>query len=542
MPDPSSTITSPYSPDLADVRAWLEKMLASMKLVELVVAVMALLTRMRDINSELSKQVAHLRRRRPRSETLDRLERQLAFAFAAAAIAASDPLKAAASPRPPRSRVRHPGRVALPADLERIVIENLVPPQMRICPICGTEMRTVAHSICETLEVIPARVVVHQRRDETVACPHDDAIVSAPTPPQLVERGKLGTTLIVEALADKYIEHMPIERQCLRYARAGVEIAPQTLGRGVAASIDLIVALARVIEVQTREPGLLGTDATTIPVLDRDAPDGIRLGTMWCWTRARWVTFFYSPIGNSDSVRRFLGDDLCRAVQCDGTSVTTFIERAGGSRPGCWAHGRRRLAECARGGDFLALEGLRLIQPLFEIERTATFAGDSPEARLARRHDHSAPVVAGIRAWIDLHRGQTPPKTPLGQALGYLHRQWNRLTLFLTDGNIELTNNRRERELRKLVLGRRNWLFTWEDLGGERTASILSVVATCVAHDVNPRAYLHLLIKLLVAGWPQAKIRDLLPDRILTTYPELYVGERPALTGPPGTPAIPAPA
>jgi hypothetical protein len=98
--------------------------------------------------------------------------------------------------------------------------------------------------------------------------------------------------------------------------------------------------------------------------------------------------------------------------------------------------------------------------------------------------------------------------------------------LFLDDGNVELTNNRRERELRRLVLGRKNWLFTWLDEGGERTASILSIVATCIAHDVNPRAYLHRVTKLVVDGWPNAKLRDLLPDRMLAAFPELFIGER----------------
>ncbi len=396
--------------------------------------------------------------------------------------------------------------------------------------------------MCEILDVIPARVVVLQRKDERMVCPHDDAIVSAPTPPQLVERGKLGTTLIAEALCDKYIEHQPIEGQCLRYLRTGITIAPQTLGRSVAAAIDLIAAVAKLIEAETRGPGLLGTDATGIPILDRDAPDGISTGTMWAWTNACWVTFFYSPHGDSDSVRRFLGDDLRRTVQCDGTNVITFIERSGGKRPGCWAHGRRRLVESARAGDLLALEGLRLIQRLFAIERLAAMAGDTPQARHARRTEHSRPVLDEIRAWVDHQRGVIPPSTPLGQALGYIHRQWKRLVLFLEDGDIELTNNRRERELRKLALGRRNWLFTWGGLGGERTAQILTVVATCVAHDINPRAYLHVVTKLLVEGWPQSKLRDLLPDRIRAAHPELYVGERLLLTPADGTaPLLPAP-
>ena len=102
--------------------------------------------------------------------------------------------------------------------------------------------------------------------------------------------------------------------------------------------------------------------------------------------------------------------------------------------------------------------------------------------------------------------------------------------LFLEDGNIEATNNRRERELRRLILGRKNWLFTWLDVGGERTAAILTIIATCIAHDVNPRPYLHLVTRLIGQGWPNARLRDLLPDRILVAHPELCVGEGAAPT------------
>lgn len=529
-----SSITSPYAPDLAQVRAWLERMVAALRFVEIVTAVVYLIGRMRDANTELAKQLASLRRRRPRSETLERLERQLLLPLGVVA----KTVKPAAptdqeGERPKRSRRgRHPGRGELPAHLERVQVENRVPDEQRCCPICGCEMTTAGHSTCEILEVIPARVIVIERRDERVACPHDDTIVSAPTPPAIVERGKLGDTLIVEALSDKYLEHLPIERQCLRFARAGVDVASQTLGRSVATAIDLLTPVAKLIEEQTRGPGFLGTDATGLPILDPDAPAGIRTGTMWCWTNARWVTFFYSRSGDADSVRRFLGDDLARTVQCDGTSITNFIERAGGRRPGCWSHARRGLVEAAQSGDQIALEGVRIISRLFAVERASLLAGDTAEERRARRIEHTRPVLDELRVWLDEKRALIPPQTPLGRALGYLHRQWARLVLFVDDGNIEATNNRRERELRRLVLGRKNWLFTWMDLGGQRTANILTIVATCIAHDVNPRAYLHRVTHLIVHGWPQSRLRDLLPDRMITSHPELLVREHAALGAP----------
>jgi transposase len=505
----------------------MEEMIRTLRFAELVVAVIAFIARMCEVNRELTKKLAELRRRQPQSETLERLQRQLLLPLGVlVAVPQEPPAAELESARPRRSRKgRHPGRAAFPAWLPRVEVENPVPPERRICPACGAQMTTVDHSRCEVLNVIPARVVVEVRLDERVACPKDDRIASAPTPPTIVERGKLGDTLIVEATCDKYLEHTPVERQCTRFAREGVEVAPQTLGRGVAAHIDLLRPVARLIEEQTRAPGLLGTDATGIPILDPEVVDGIRTGAMWCWTNARWVTFVYSQSADSASVRRFLGDVLARTVQCDGTSVTSFLERAGGKRPGCWSHGRRRLVEAARGGDLLALEGLRKIAAIFAVEKESRLAGDTAEQRKVRRQAFSQPILEDLRQWVTEQRERIPPKTPLGRAVGYLHRQWKRLVLFLEDGNLEATNNRRERELRRLVLGRRNWLFTWLDVGGERTAAILTIVATCIAHDVNPRRYLHLITRLIVQGWPNKDLRELLPDRMLVTHPELFIGD-----------------
>jgi len=103
---------------------------------------------------------------------------------------------------------------------------------------------------------------------------------------------------------------VPVERQCSRLERYGVHIAPSTLGRGVCATIDLLAPVARLIQTQTRGPALLGTDATLIPILDPTTSEGIRNGTMWCWTNARWVSFVYASRGDSDSVCTFLGGKL----------------------------------------------------------------------------------------------------------------------------------------------------------------------------------------------------------------------------------------
>src|SRR5688572_23099184 len=121
-------VTSPHAPDVEDVRQWMEKMIKTMRLFELVMAIVALVTRMRDINTELTKRLVDLRRKRPRSETLARVQAQLAFAFAAWVVGTQAPAPTSASTaasdgsapnkRPKRSRKgRHPGRAELPSHL-----------------------------------------------------------------------------------------------------------------------------------------------------------------------------------------------------------------------------------------------------------------------------------------------------------------------------------------------------------------------------------------------------------------------------------------
>ena len=176
-------ITSPYAPDLGEVREFLERMVKAMRFVELVRAVLAFVTRVCEVNGELTKKLAHLKRKRPRSEVLARVERQMSLKLAAPGVAPSEETPQPEPKQKKKSRKgRHPGRAAPAAHLERVEVPNPVPLALRRCPLCGTEMTTVGHARCEILNVVPAKVYVEVRVDEHVACPKDDVIVSAPPP------------------------------------------------------------------------------------------------------------------------------------------------------------------------------------------------------------------------------------------------------------------------------------------------------------------------------------------------------------------------
>jgi len=264
-------------------------------------------------------------------------------------------------------------------------------------------------------------------------------------------------------------------------------------------------------------------DATGLRVLDHKAPAGIFRDTLWVLVGdGRWVNFAALQSGDADALEALLEGADADSFQCDGTSVTNFVEKKlKRRRPGCHSHGRRRLVEAARLGDLRALEGLRLYRKLFEIEKRATRERLDVHERQRLRERESVPVLDALRAWVLSLAPTVEPKSKLGEALTYLQRQWLRLCLFVYDGAIEVTNNRSERELRPWTLGQHTWLFVGDQTHATRWAAAYSLAHSALAQGLNPRAYLHAVVAKLIAGHPHTKLDELLPDAMLRAQPEL---------------------
>jgi transposase len=196
---------------------------------------------------------------------------------------------------------------------------------------------------------------------------------------------------------------------------------------------------------------------------------------------------------------------------CDGSPTNNCVEKdAGGRRGGCNAHGRRSLVDALRRGDARAVEGLELYAKIFHLDAESKRLGESIEQRLERRQRDSAPLVAELRKWLDARLGDVEPRSVLGQALGYLDRQWSRLTMFLQDPLMELTNNEVENGLRTWVLNRKTWLFVGHDASARRAADALTLITTCKKMGINPRAYLRDTLAKILAG--EKSLASLLPE------------------------------
>ena len=104
------------------------------------------------------------------------------------------------------------------------------------------------------------------------------------------------------------------------------------------------------------------------------------------------------------------------------------------------------------------------------------------------------------------------PKSPEGEAIAYTLSNWKALTRYSDDGDLEIDNNRAERSLRGIAVGRRNWTFYGSDNGGRTAAVLTSLIATCKGLGVDPFAYLRDVFARL-SSHPQSRLGELLPDQ-----------------------------
>jgi len=510
------------APDLEAIRRFIVQMIARGAIAEMIASVLALLQRMRELNTELMTKMAATSRKRPPSETLHRLQLELPLMFGTAANDASGAENGGAAaelegpPEPPalipaipeipakKKRKRHShGRPNLPGHLLRIPgATSRVSDADRICPTCKRPTKTLGFKTTEKLTVRPCEFVVEQDLRETCACGRCHAyIVSAPKPDEVVPRGLLGNELLVQALVDHYDDGVPWERMDRNARQQGVPLSANTLASSVGALIDRFEPVVEHIKERALASSFTAFDATSMKVLDVTHPLGIRTGALWLIEGDHQYAYFvFAPTAEAKHIDDLLRGRTLASVMCDGSATNNCVERAGGKRGGCNAHARRGLVEALRCGDRRAVTGLDLFARLFHVDAESLRLGETIAERFARRQSSSIAIVEELRVWTASIRGEAEPKSPLGRAAGYIHRQWARLTRFLEDPLMELTNNEVERGLRRWVLDRKTWLFVGHDASARRAADALTLLTTCRKMGLDPRRYLRETLAKILAG------------------------------------------
>ena len=413
---------------------------------------------------------------------------------------------------------RRPGRRNL-ANFENLPVTTQVHElgaAERACPCCGVERKEIGADESWQVEYLPGHFErIHHVRKK-YACPgcesHGDnpRMETAAKPETAIDKGMAGPGLLAYIVTSKFSDYVPLYRMEDIFQRQGFEISRATQSVWCGDVADLVEPLYELMAERVRSSHVVATDDTIMPMLSKGKAANAR---MWVYVgddAHPYNVFDFTLNRGRDGPKYFL-KDYRQVLLADGYGgyngvvIGNEIVRAG-----CWAHARRKIIEAEKVAPEIAREAVEMVRALYAVERQARDA--SVPERLRLRQEQSAPVLAHLREKLLEWKKQLLPRHPMAEAVNYVLGQWTELNVFCADGAVPIDNNISEREMKRVVLNRKNSLFVGNARGGRTAAVLASLTGTCRRHDVDPQLYLTQLLTNL----PTTRMNELsawLPDQ-----------------------------
>lgn len=413
-----------------------------------------------------------------------------------------------------RNRHKH-GRQQLPDHLERIEIEHDL--DDKACPACGNERCRIGQEVGEQLEYFPAsfKVLRHiQYKYACARCDHDGYnpnIEAAKKPAQPIDKGLPGPGLLAYVITSKLGDHLPLYRLERIFARQQVHVARSTMCAWMRCAGELVRPLVDLMTERIRGSKVIHTDDTPVPIQSPGAKQ-CRKGRIWCYLGDEanpYIVYDYTPSRSRDGPAKWLAgyDGYLQADAYGGYDGIYHSERV--TEVACWAHARRKFYDAQDSDERRAAQMLTMIAELYAVEREGKDADD--DARLALRQERSVRMLARIKAWLDTEDEVVLPRSPMAAAITYAKNQWTALTTYTTRGFLNIDNNASERSLKRVAIGRKNWLFAGNDAAAENHARLWSLIASCERHGADPQRYLTSVLAK-IGTTPADDLGQFLPD------------------------------
>lgn len=431
-------------------------------------------------------------------------------------------------------RVRRPkGRRHL-ADFENLPVTTHVyelSQEERACPCCGTDRKEIGADESWQIEHYPARFERIRHLRKKYACPTCESkgdgaqIQTAAKPETAIDKGLAGPGLLAYIVTSKFADYLPLYRLEDIFERQGFEISRATQSVWCGDVADLVEPLYELMAQRVRDAHVVETDDTIMPMLAKGKAANAR---MWVYAgdeAGPYNIFDFTLNRGRDGPKYFL-KDYKQILLADAYGGYNGVVTGNGiTRAGCWAHARRKIVEAEKAAPEIAREAVELVRALYAVEHRSKNL--SATARLELRQADSAPVLADLKEKLLDWKQQLLPKHPMAEAVNYILGQWEELTVFCSDGAVPIDNNASEREMKRVVLNRKNSLFVGNARGGRTAAILASLTSSCRRHGVDPQRYLtQLLVNL-----PGARLSDLpawLPDEWKRRQAERPDGSNPA--------------
>lgn len=401
----------------------------------------------------------------------------------------------------------HPGRMKLPEHLrrEQIVIE----PNEDI-----TGCKKMGEEITEVLDYIPGELFVKQYRRIKYTKPDNGGVLIGQLPARPIEKAMAAEGLLAQIVIDKYVDHLPLYRQMQRFERAGIKLPYSTLSQWVSSTCGLIAPLYEALKKEVLQSSYLHIDETPIKVLDKEKKGSTHRGYYWVVQNSlEKIVFFDYREGRGRDAPMELLKNFSGYLQSDGYNVyDVFDKHQGITLLHCMAHARRMFNEAMDNDQQRAGYVMHQMQQLYGIERSCKEQQLSFDEIKSVRQQQSVPLLSTMGEWMKDEYMKVTPKSPIGKALAYSIERWDKLSMYTTDGKLNIDNNPVENSIRPVAIGKKNYLFAGSHEAAKRSGMLYSLLGTCKLHRIEPYTWLKNVL-LRIPVHPINKINELLPHR-----------------------------
>ena len=362
----------------------------------------------------------------------------------------------------------------------------------QVCPKCGGELQEWEGQFeeSEEIDVSHRYFIVKKHKRQKYRCGCQSCVETALGPEKLAPGSRYSIDFAIEVAVEKYLDHMPLERQVRKMGREGLDIDSQTLWDQLNVLAHLLDPTGKALHKALLKQALLGIDETRWRLM---GPKGQDQGTV-----ERWDVF---AVCGSAAVYYKIQDRRNEAaaldilpgyegtIMADGLNIYKTVAK---NQPkiqlaNCWAHARRKFVELEK-IEPKAMEAVKMIKELYQIEEKAKEEKWSGEKHLAVRQSESKEITERIKTWALAQ--EVLRESAFANALVYMLERWKGLTRFIDDVRIPLDNNMTERALRGPVVGRKNHYGSRSKRGMEVAALFYSLLESAKLCGIDPKEYM----------------------------------------------------
>lgn len=385
--------------------------------------------------------------------------------------------------------------------LPKTSLEHVLPLEEQCCEHCGSQMKDIGRTkVREEIRFHQAMLDALVHYQHTYSCQKCEingisSFKKSAIPKPLISNSLGSNSLVVETIRMKFGQKVPAYRQEKYWQKThGLDISRDNITNWhIKAVQNALDPFAQRLQYYLNQEEILHGDETSYRVIESSKTDTY----YWQFCTGKEsdhpMVYYHHDEGRSGEVPKKFLNAFSGYLHCDGYAGYNAVENV--QLVYCLAHARRKFFEAIPKGkkdtEIPAAQAVKKMDKWFSLEKK--WQDLSPEERLVLRQQDLRPLFDAFYDWLSTLNPVT--KSKLDIATQYVCKLRKGYEEIFEDGRLELTNNRSERNIKELVMGRKNWLHSTSLEGARTSGIILSVYKTAELNGLSPVKYLEFLFE-----------------------------------------------